>query len=90
MKTLFVIVLVCASMCTYGGINTHDAAAPPHKFFRSMKAGKYKKIKIYGYDRARTVKRIQYRRGYDYYKYANRPSYLRMMGKAINGDKYYR
>jgi len=90
MKTLFVIVLMCASVCTYGGITPPNAANPPHKFFKSMKGQKYKRIKIYGYDRARSVKRIQYRRGYDYYKYANRPSYLRMMGKAINGDKYYR
>ena len=89
MKTLFVITLICASMCAYGGTATPDAAFPPHKLFRSH-GQKVKKVKIYGYDRARSVKKVHYRKGYDYYSRANSRSYLRMMGKAMNGDKYFR
>ncbi|HTF20383.1 MAG TPA: hypothetical protein VK658_20065 [Chryseolinea sp.] len=55
-----------------------------------MKAPKVKKVRIYGYDRARSVRKVHYRKGFDYYTYANRPSYLRMMGRAMNGDKYFR
>ncbi|MEJ7647301.1 MAG: hypothetical protein WKF87_22090 [Chryseolinea sp.] len=91
MKTLIVILLALGSMCAYGGIATSDAAFPPHKTFRSMHKSKVKKVKIRGYDRARSVKKVHYyRKGHDYYSRANRPSYLRMMGKAINGDKYFR
>jgi len=90
MKLLIVITLVCASMFAYGETATPDVANPPRKFFKSMKAPKVKKVRIYGYDRARSVRKVHYRKGFDYYTYANRPSYLRMMGRAMNGDKYFR
>jgi hypothetical protein len=90
MKVLIVFALVCATLCAYGETTSPGVARPPHKIYRSTKSAKTKKVKIHGYDRAWTIKKVRYRKGFNYYSYANRPSYLRMMGKAINGDKYFR
>ena len=89
MKILIALALICATLCSYGETTSQGVARPPHKIYRS-KSGKIKKVKIHGYDRAWTTKKVRYRTGYDYYSHANRPSYLRMMGKAMNGDKYFR
>jgi len=90
MKILIALTFLCATLCAYGETATQNAAWPPHKIFKSTKTIKVKKVKVRGYDRAWTIKKVRYRKGFDYYRHANRPSYLRMMGKAINGDKYYR
>jgi len=91
MKTLIIILIAFGSMCAYSETTTSDAAFSPHKTFRSMPKKKVKKVRIRGYDRARGVKKVHYyRKGHDYYSRANSKSYLRMMGKAINGDKYFR
>ena len=81
---------MCACISAYGGPSPKHDAKPPHRTAKSNKLWKTKKVKVRGYDRARTVKKVKYLKGFDYYSYANRPSYLRMMGKAINGDRYFR
>lgn len=94
MKKFLLPVLLCAFMFAQSEVAASSVAKPPHKSsktFRSTKAKtKTKKVRIHGYDRARAVRKVKYQQGFDYYSYANRKSYLRMMGKAINGDKYYR
>ena len=90
MKKYILIAIMCAFMATYGEAAPSRDAKPPQKTSKSKKHVKSKrKTVVYGYDRARTVKKVRYKKGYDYYRYANRPSYLRMMGKAINGDRYW-
>ena len=88
MKKIILLTLLCACVCAYGVAATTNVARPPHKLFRSSKTVKVKKVKVHGYDRAKSAHKVR-RVGYDYYKYANRPSYLRMMGKAINGNRYW-
>lgn len=83
-KTLFVM-LLCACVCAYGEAAPSSVAKPPHKSFKM----KSKRVKVYGFDRARSVKKVRYLRGFDYYSYANRPSYQRMMRKAISGSRFY-
>lgn len=90
MKKYILIAIMCAFMTTYGEATPSRDSNPPHKISKNKKQWKGKrKTVVYGYDRARTVKKVRYKKGFDYYRYANRPSYLRMMGKAINGDRYW-
>jgi hypothetical protein len=90
MKKFLLVTLMCACMHAYGTAPTPNNARSPHKLFKFFKAGKTKKVKVYGYDRARSVRRVRSIRGADYYSYANRRSYLKMMGRAINGDSNFR
>ncbi|MEJ1242070.1 hypothetical protein WBG78_28240 [Chryseolinea sp. T2] len=88
MKKYILIAIMCVFITSYGEASPSRDAKPPHRTARTNKY-KTKRTKVYGYDRARTVKKVRYLKGYDYYRYANRPSYLRMMGKAINGDRFW-
>jgi len=90
MKKYVLFVMMCACISVYGEASPKVVPNPPHRTMKTSKAWKTKRVKIHGYDRARTVKRVRYMQGFDYYHYANRTSYLKMMGKAINGDRYYR
>ena len=89
MNKFILIAIMCAFIATYGEAAPSRDADPPKRTAKAGKQWKTKKKKVYGYDRARTVKKVRYMKGFDYYRYANRPSYLRMMGKAINGDRFW-
>lgn len=89
MKKYILIAIMYAFMTTYGVAAPSHDAKPPHRTSKTSKQWKTKRMKVRGYDRARTVKKVRYMKGFDYYRYANRPSYLRMMGKAINGDRFW-
>lgn len=89
MNKFILIAMMCAFIATYGEAAPSRDAEPPGRTAKAGKHYKTKKQKVYGYDRARTVKKVRYLKGFDYYRYANRPSYLRMMGKAINGDRFW-
>lgn len=88
MKKYILLAIMCACMATYGVASPSRDAKPPQRTSKASKQWKTKRMKVRGYDRARTVKKVRYLKGFDYYRYANRPSYLKMMGKAINGDRW--
>jgi hypothetical protein len=90
MKTLLVFAFACASLCAHGETSSLSADRPPHRIFNWSRGWNTKKVKVQGHDRAQITKKVRNLKGYDYYGHANRPSYFRMMGKAINGDKYFR
>ena len=81
MKKLMMLVLICASIFSYSQSYASGSAHPPRaKSTKSAKAHTAAKTntKVHGGRR----KRLQ---GHNYYRYANTHSYLRYMGKAING-----
>jgi hypothetical protein len=90
MKKFLIMAIMCACISAYGAPSTTSGSKPPHRTNKTGKIWKTKKVRVHGYDRARTVKRVKYMKGYDYYRYANSKSYLRMMGRAINGNLQYR
>lgn len=82
MKKLMMLVLICASVATfnqsYASVNT---TVPREKSTRSVKSQSAAKSQ----SKSRSVKRNKRQHGYNYYRYANTHSYLKYMGKAING-----
>ena len=79
MKTLLILVLICASIFTY-----NQSYASGNSFHPGSKSSK--SVKTHAMSKANgRVKKNRRLRGYNYYKYANNQAYLRSMGKAING-----
>ena len=82
MKKLMMLVLICASIFAYNqSYASGTSPLPSNKSSKSAKAHTATKTN----SKARSAKRNKNLRGHNYYKYANTHSYLRYMGKAING-----
>lgn len=82
MKKLMMLVLICASVASYHpSYAAANSTLPGEKSTKSVKSQSATKTQ----SKSRSVKRNKRHRGYNYYKYANTHSYLKYMGKAING-----
>jgi hypothetical protein len=82
MKKLMMLVLICASIFTY---NQSYASVirdlPSNKSAKSVKSQSATK----SHSNAHSGRRNKRMHGHNYYRYANSHSYLKYMGKAING-----
>jgi hypothetical protein len=78
MKKLMMLVLICASVFTY---TQSYATVPGSKNARSTKTQTAAK----SHSKVHNTKSNKRLHGNNYYKYANTRSYLKYMGKAING-----
>ena len=81
MKKLMVLVLI-ASIFTYNqSYASGNVIFPGNKSSKSVKTHAATKAQ----SKVRNVRKNNRQRGHNYYRYANTHSYLRYMGKAING-----
>lgn len=81
MKKLMMLVLICASIFTSNRSYASANDLPSNKSSKSAKTHTVSKSQV----KVQKGRRNKRQHGYNYYKYANSHSYLRYMGKAING-----
>ena len=76
------LVLICASIFTYNqSYASGNSNFPGNKSSKSVKTQTATK----SHSKVHSVRKNKRQHGYNYYKYANSRSYLKYMGKAING-----
>ena len=80
MKKLMMLVLICASIFTYN----QSYATGNHPGNKSSKSTKTQTV-TKSQSKVHSVKKSKRLHGHNYYRYANTHSYLKYMGKAING-----
>ena len=83
MKTLMMLVLMCASVFAYSESSASEQGDRPIK--RTLKTINAAKTSATTHSKSQNLRKLRNQKGHNYYKYANRRSYLKNMGKAMNG-----